>query len=98
MLKKFGPQEGMLSFPMAGYTLALDFPVQAGLFEFLDQLDRKVLERGGRVYLAKDARMKPEMFRPMYPGFERWREIKASADPRGAFASSLSRRLGLAGD
>ena len=93
VLKKFGAQEGMLSFPMAGYTLALDFPVTDGLLEFLDRLDAMVLKRGGRVYLAKDARMRPDTFRAMYPKFEEWRAAKANADPNNHFSSTLSRRL-----
>ena len=95
VLKKFGAQDGMLSFPMPGYTLALDFPVADGLFEFLDELDEMVLKRGGRVYLAKDARMRPDVFRAMYPNVGNWQSIKAKADPEGRFSSSLSRRLGL---
>jgi decaprenylphospho-beta-D-ribofuranose 2-oxidase len=93
VLKKFGAQEGMLSFPMPGYTLALDFPVTDGLLEFLDRLDAMVLKRGGRVYLAKDARMRPDTFRAMYPKFEEWRAAKADADPNNHFSSTLSRRL-----
>src|SRR5208282_1079787 len=67
VLKKFGAQEGLLSFSMAGYRLALDFPMTEGLLEFLDSIDAMVLKRGGRVYLAKDARLSPETFRAMYP-------------------------------
>jgi decaprenylphospho-beta-D-ribofuranose 2-oxidase len=93
VLKKFGAQEGMLSFPMPGYTLALDFPVAEGLFEFLDTLDQMVLKRGGRVYLAKDARLRPDVFRAMYPSFAKWRGVKAAVDPEWRFSSSLSRRL-----
>jgi len=95
VLKKFGPQEGMLSFPMPGYTLALDFPVDDGLFPFLDRLDEMVLKRGGRVYLAKDARMKAEIFHAMYPNLAQWQSIKAAIDPDNHFSSSLSRRLGM---
>ncbi|MDO8432346.1 MAG: FAD-binding oxidoreductase [Candidatus Binatus sp.] len=95
VLKKFGAQEGMLSFPMPGYTLALDFPVNDTLLEFLDTLDAMVLKRGGRVYLAKDARMRPETFRAMYPNFPRWQQAKALADPDNRFSSSLSRRLAM---
>jgi len=95
VLKKFGPQDGLLSFPMPGYTLALDFPVADGLLEFLDTLDAMVLKRGGRVYLAKDARMSPETFRAMYPNLGKWQAAKAAADPDNRFSSSLSRRLGM---
>jgi len=95
VLKKFGGQDGLLSFPMPGYTLALDFPVTDGLLEFLDSLDAMVLKRGGRVYLAKDARMAPETFRAMYPNLAKWQAAKAVADPNNRFSSSLSRRLGM---
>jgi decaprenylphospho-beta-D-ribofuranose 2-oxidase len=95
VLKKFGPQDGMLSFPMPGYTLTLDFPLHAGLMPILDQLDEIVLRRGGRVYLAKDARMRPEVFRAMYPNLPAWRAIKDKADPHNRFCSSLSRRLAM---
>jgi FAD/FMN-containing dehydrogenase len=93
VLKRFGAQEGMMSFPIPGYTLALDFSVEDGLFEFLDTLDEKVIRRGGRVYLAKDARMKPEAARAMYSDLPRWQAIRSSVDPTGRFSSSLSRRL-----
>jgi decaprenylphospho-beta-D-ribofuranose 2-oxidase len=95
VLKKFGPQDGMLSFPMPGYTLALDFPVRDGLLPFLDQLDEMVLKRGGRVYLAKDARMRRETFEAMYANLSAWRSFKKAVDPNNRFGSSLSRRLGL---
>ena len=95
VLKKFGAQDGLLSFPMPGYTLALDFPVTDGLFDFLDSLDAMVLKRGGRVYLAKDARLRPETFRAMYPNLAKWQQAKAVADPNDRFSSSLSRRLGM---
>ncbi len=95
VLKKFGAQDGLLSFPMPGYTLALDFPVTDGLLEFLDSLDVMVLKRGGRVYLAKDARLSPETFRAMYPNLGKWQAAKAVADPDNRFSSSLSRRLGM---
>ncbi len=92
-LKKFGSQGGILSFPIPGYTLAIDFWVEPELFPFLDRLDEMVLKRGGRVYLAKDARMRPEVFRAMYPDLPRWQAIKAGIDPNYRFSSSLSRRL-----
>ncbi|NGX43328.1 MAG: hypothetical protein K940chlam7_01623, partial [Chlamydiae bacterium] len=57
--------------------------------------DELVLKYGGRVYLAKDARMKPETFRAMYPRYPEWRRVKAAVDPEGRFHSDLSRRLGI---
>ena len=86
----------MLSFPTAGYTLALDLPIRdAGLFTLLNQLDQIVLQHGGRVYLAKDARLSPETFRSMYPRYAEWLKIKTSIDPDNRFSSSLSRRLNI---
>lgn len=93
VLKRLGEQEGWLSFPMPGYTLALDIPVQAGIWEFLEQLDRIVLEYGGRVYLAKDARLRPEVFRRMYSEYDRWLTVKSQVDPQNRFRSALSDRL-----
>lgn len=93
VLKRLGPQEGWLSFPMPGYTLALDMPVKPGLWEFLNQLDELVIQYGGRVYLAKDARLSPEAFRAMYPKFPQWLEVKSRVDPHNRFSSALSQRL-----
>ena len=97
VLKRFGPQnQGLLSFPMEGYTLALDMPVSdAGLFRFLDRLDEIVLGHGGRVYLAKDTRVKAETFRRMYPKFSEWEKIKRKVDPENRFQSDLGRMLGI---
>lgn len=96
VLKRFGPEnKGLLSFPTAGYTLTFDFPVEPELFPFLDELDRIVLEHGGRVYLAKDARMSREAFSQMYPGLGEWLRLKSELDPQNIFSSDLSRRLGL---
>ncbi len=96
VLKRMGePSGGLLSFPMPGYTIALDFPVRNGLFEVLDELDRIVIEAGGRLYLAKDARMSAQTFALTYPQLPRWREIKAQVDPRCLLQSDLSRRLGM---
>jgi len=97
VLKRFGAAgSGLLSFPLAGYTLALDFPVAGGrTLAFLDALDAIVLRHGGRVYLAKDARLRRESFQAMYPEYPRWRKIKESIDPADLVRSELSVRLGL---
>ncbi len=97
VLKRFGDgDEGLLSFPMAGWTLALDFPARTpGLAGLLRQLDEQVLAAGGRVYLAKDSRVSAEVLAGMYPRLEDFRKLRAELDPAGLLASDLSRRLGL---
>ena len=99
VLKRFGAQgKGMLSFPHSGYTLALDLPIRdKGLFSLLDKLDHIVLKHGGRVYLAKDARLSAESFLTMYPRNNEWSKIKNAIDPKHRFSSSLSRRLNIGG-
>jgi len=93
VLKQFGKQESLISFPMEGYTLALDFPIRNGLFEFLDQLDEVVLGYGGRLYLSKDSRMKPEIFMNGYPGVKEFLQIVNRYNPDFKVKSDLSDRL-----
>jgi FAD/FMN-containing dehydrogenase len=94
VLKRFGPQNpGYLSFPHEGFTLALDLPMSPKVLELLNQIDLELLKFGGRVYLAKDARMSPEAFRTMYPKFPEWLQEKKKIDPRWLNQSDLSRRL-----
>ena len=98
VLKRFGdapgPCPGLLSFPMPGYTLALDFRATAASLRLARELDAIVADHGGRLYLAKDARMGKEMLRA-YPGLDRFRAARDALDPGGKFASVQSRRLGL---
>jgi decaprenylphospho-beta-D-ribofuranose 2-oxidase len=96
VLKKFGEaNNNLLSFPMAGYTLALDFKHEPTLFTLLDELDSIVLEHGGRLYLAKDARMSEAVFQASYPNWQLFQQVKQQVDPQGLFSSLQSRRLGL---
>ena len=96
VLKRMGPPDGgMLTFPMRGYTLALDIPRRDGLESLLRDLHETVAQRGGRVYLAKDAYLRPDTFRDMYPALEEWLEVKRRVDPENRFTSAQARRLGI---
>jgi decaprenylphospho-beta-D-ribofuranose 2-oxidase len=94
VLKRMGPgNDGLLSFPLEGWTLAVDFPVAEGIDEFLDRLDELVVGAGGRVYLAKDSRMRPEMIPLMYPRLDRFAKVRTRVDPKGLLKSDLAVRL-----
>ena len=99
VLKRFGPaNHGMLSFPVEGWTLALDLPVgPSALPGVLDDLDEMVMEAGGRVYLAKDARLTPGAARVMYPRLAEFDRVKSEVDPENVLTSDLARRLHLGG-
>jgi decaprenylphospho-beta-D-ribofuranose 2-oxidase len=96
VFKLFGPgNQAPLSFPMAGWNVAMDFPNKPGINEFLIELDRRVLEFGGRVYTAKDSRVNAETFHAMYPRIDEWIAVRRKADPQRVFASDMARRLEL---
>jgi decaprenylphospho-beta-D-ribofuranose 2-oxidase len=96
VFKLFGPgSQAPLSFPMAGWNVAMDFPIKPGLGQFLDGLDKRVLEFGGRLYTAKDNRTTAETFHAMYPRIDEWISVRRKVDPDGVFASDMARRLEL---
>ena len=97
VLKRFGERTpAPLSFPMPGWTLAVDIPAgEPTLAEALDRLDEEVIAAGGRVYLVKDSRLGARAAASMYPGLPDWRDVRRRLDPRGVFVSDLARRLEL---
>ena len=96
VFKLFGPgNQAPLSFPIPGWNVCVDFPIKAGLSEFVNDLDRRVLEFGGRLYTAKDSRTSAETFHAMYPRIDEWIAVRRKVDPDGVFASDMARRLEL---
>lgn len=96
ILKRMGEaNEAPLSFPMKGYTFAIDFPVRDGLVALTRELDARVADAGGRVYLGKDSYLEAAMLRRMYPRVAEWERARHRWDPGNVFTSDLGRRLEL---
>jgi len=96
VLKVFGEENrNYLSFPRAGYTLALDFKLDSGIFEFLNELDRIVLDHDGRLYLTKDVRMDEAMFKHGYPRWQEFQKVREQFGATATFNSLQSQRLGI---
>jgi decaprenylphospho-beta-D-ribofuranose 2-oxidase len=86
----------MLSFPQPGWTLSVDLSADVnGLGRLLDRLDEQVLEAGGRLYLAKDSRMRRSTFEAGYPRLDEWRAVRRRVDPDAVLRHDLGRRLGM---
>lgn len=96
VFKLFGEgNRAPLSYPMAGWNVCVDFPIKAGLHEFLHGLDARVGEFGGRLYTAKDSRTTAATFHAMYPRIQEWIATRRRIDPDGVFVSDMARRLEL---
>lgn len=96
VLKLYGKaNDNWLSFPMEGYSLALDFKIESGLFELLDELDEIVLQYQGRIYLTKDARVSQQVFEQGYPEIETFRAYRKKHNMDEKFQSLQSQRLGI---
>ena len=97
VLKQFGPaNQNLLSFPIEGYTLALDFKMSSSTIALLHGLDDMVAGMGGRVYLTKDAVMRELSFKTTYPKWQEFEAVRQKYGAIGKFASAQSKRLGLA--
>ena len=96
VLKRMGPgRAGYMSFPMEGYTLAIDFPNRPAAERLIRDLEHRTAEAGGRVYFAKDALSGPDNVTAMYPEHGAWLKTVNKADPDGAYVTDLVRRLQL---
>jgi FAD/FMN-containing dehydrogenase len=95
VLKLFGSQDGVLSFPRKGFTLALDFPITRSTLILFDELDGLVNEYGGRLYLTKDARMSKLTFEKGYDRLKQFLSVKNKFDPNRIFQSMQSKRIGV---
>lgn len=96
VLKMFGAQnQNLLSFPIEGYTLALDFKMNIETANLIKELDALVVDLGGRIYLTKDALMSEQTFKITYPQWEQFEKVREKYGAIGNFASSQSKRLGL---
>lgn len=97
VLKQFGvSNENLLSFPIEGYTLALDFKASETAIRTVKKLEDMVVEMGGRLYLTKDAVMQESTFKATYPNWEKFEAVRAQYGAVGKFSSAQSKRLGLA--
>ena len=94
VLKLYGKEnKNYLSFPIEGYSLALDFKIEDGLFELLDELDEIVVKYNGRIYLTKDVRVSKETFEQGYPQINKFREFREKNNMSEKLNSLQSKRV-----
>jgi len=96
VLKRMGDgRGGYMSFPMEGYTLAVDFPNRSGAEDLIQSLIDMAQAAGGRIYLAKDSIATGAQVKPMYPEFDDYQAEVQKADPDGHYTTDIIRRLDL---
>ncbi|MDO3444631.1 FAD-binding oxidoreductase [Agrobacterium sp. V1] len=95
VLKRLGPQDSKFSFPMEGYTLALDFPISRKTLRLLKHLDEIAVENGGRFYLAKDSRMSARTLRASDARVEKFINNRDENGWKSRFISSQAERLSI---
>ena len=97
VLKQFGAaNENLLSFPIEGYTLTLDFKASETAIKTVKKLEDMVVHMGGRLYLTKDAVMRESTFKTTYPNWEKFEAVREQYGAISKFSSNQSKRLGLA--
>lgn len=96
VLKLYGKEnKNYLSFPLEGYSLALDFKIDNGIFNLLDKLDQIVMNHKGRIYLSKDVRVSKETFEKGYPNINKFREVRKKYKLNEVLNSLQSQRVGI---
>ena len=96
ILKLYGKEnKNYLSFPLEGYSLALDFKIDKGIFNLLDKLDQIVINHKGRIYLSKDVRVSKETFEKGYPQIKKFREVRRKYKLNEVLTSLQSQRVGI---
>lgn len=96
VLKLYGESnDNYLSFPMKGYSLALDFKIEKGLSNLLRKLDRIVIKYHGRIYLSKDVRITKDIFEKGYPKINVFRKFREENGMDKKFQSLQSKRVGI---
>lgn len=95
VLKKFGAQNSMFSFPMEGYTLALDFPINVKTLTLMKELDKITIRNKGRFYLAKDSRMSSDVFFQSESRADAFKNFRQNQGADKIYNSAQSKRLFL---
>ena len=95
VLKKLGQQDSLFSFPCSGYTLALDFPVNAKTLQLLEILDKITITHDGRFYLAKDSRISEQTLKNSDKRATNFEKMRTENSLVTAFQSKQSERLNI---